>query len=75
MWTKFYAVLDEVIQLKRETNGKLERTEGKLDEVIECTRLKEQKPIVLNRVKKGAIHKRKTLKRKANDEANKRLKS
>lgn len=59
MWTKFDAVLDKVIILNRKTKEKLERTEGKLDEVIQCTRLKEQKPIVLNRVKKGGLHKRK----------------
>jgi hypothetical protein len=37
--------------------------------------LKEQKPIVLKRVGQGGVHKRKTLKRKAKDEAKRQLKS
>jgi hypothetical protein len=73
--TKLDLVFDAIIQLSKATVEKLERTEGKLDEVIECTRLKEQKPIVFNRVGNGGVRKRKTPKRKAKDEAKRRLKS
>lgn len=75
--TKLELVLDAVNQLRHETDGKLKRTSVKLDEVIECTRLKVQKPIALKRVGQGGARKsleRKSLKRKAKDEAKRRLK-
>ena len=72
--TKLETVFGAVIQFREGSEGKLESIEGKLDEVIEGTRLKEQKPIALIRVGQGGIRKRKTPKRKAKDEAKKRLK-
>lgn len=48
--TNLDLVFDAVTQVRDETDGKLERASEKLDEIIECTILKEEKRIVLNRV-------------------------
>jgi len=72
-WTQIRDLMSALDELRWSTEENLGRTERKLDKVFECSSLKEQKPIVLNKVKKGRVHKRKTLKRKAKDEAKNRL--